>query len=201
VEPSPPSSFRPEVTPVLDHIVMRAIAKELEQRYQTWEEFSLDLANAHRAEAPLSAGEFSDSDKFETLRGLEFFAHFSDAELWEVARISAWRSAASGEAILREGETGDFFCILAAGEVKVTKRGKLLNILNAGECFGEMAYLSKAERTRGADVTVLSNARIISVPTEKLARASEACRHKFDRAFLEILVERLTMANVRLSGV
>jgi len=202
VEPDPPSLFRPEVPASIDRIVMRATAKELEQRYQTWEEFSLDLANVYRGEAHVQESQdFADSEKFETLRKLEFFGDFSDAELWEVARISTWRAAVAGEPIMKEGESGDFFCILADGEVKVTKRGKLLNILNAGECFGEMAYLAKSEGLRGADVTVLSAARIISIPTEKLARASEACRHKFDRAFLTILIERLTMANLRLSGV
>ena len=90
---------------------------------------------------------------------------------------------------------------LAEGEVKVTKRKKLLNVLTPGECFGEMAYLSKTAHVRGADVSVLDDAKIISVPTQKLAQASDACRHKFDRAFLEILTERLTMANMRLSGV
>ena len=52
-----------------------------------------------------------------------------------------------------------------------------------------------------SDVTVMTDAKIISVPTDKLDRASDACRHHFDRAFMEILVERLTMANIRLSGV
>ena len=85
--------------------------------------------------------------------------------------------------------------------MKVTKKGKLLNMLRAGEPFGEMAYLSKSARMRVADVSVAVDATIISVPTAGLEQASEACRHKFDRAFLEILVERLTMANVRLSGV
>jgi CRP-like cAMP-binding protein len=64
-----------------------------------------------------------------------------------------------------------------------------------------MAYLAKDEQVRGADVTVTREARIISVPTQKLAQASDACRHKFDRAFMEILVERLTLANARLAGV
>jgi hypothetical protein len=32
-----------------------------------------------------------------------------------------------------------FFCNLVAGEVKVTKHKKLLNILSPGERFGEMA--------------------------------------------------------------
>ena len=118
-----------------------------------------------------------------------------------MARISAWRQAAAGEALMKEGEPGTFFCLLAEGQVKVSKKGKLLNILRAGECFGEMAYLSKTAQTRGADVTVASDAKIISVPTQQLAQASEACRHKFDRAFMEILAERLQMANIRLSGV
>jgi hypothetical protein len=54
---------------------------------------------------------------------------------------------------------------------------------------------------RGADVTVDEDANIISVPTASLSQATEGCRHKFDRAFMQILVERLTAANVRLSGV
>ena len=102
---------------------------------------------------------------------------------------------------MKEGEHGDYFCVIADGQVKVTKRNKLLNVLRGGECFGEMAYLQKGAHVRGADVTVMSDCKIVSVPTGKLANASDACRHKFDRAFMEILVERLSMANIRLSGV
>jgi len=179
------------------------MAKDLSERYRSWEAFSLDLAEAFRAQhkGGYKAQEFADSDKFETLRKLPFFSHFSDAELWEVARISAWRHASSGEVLMKEGEAGDFFCILADGQVKVTKKGKLLNLLRSGEPFGEMAYLTKGAHVRGADVTVMHDANIISVPTPALAQASDACRHKFDRAFMEILVERLSMANLRLSGV
>jgi hypothetical protein len=203
VDPEPPSAYRPEIPPTVDAIVQHAMAKDLGDRYRLWEEFSLDLAEAFRDERlhAHKAQEFADTDKFETLRKLPFFQHFSDAELWEVARISTWRHAAVGEQLMREGETGDFFCLLAGGQVKVTKKGKLLNLLRAGEPFGEMAYLSKHEPVRGADVTVMTDADIISVPTGMLAQASDACRHKFDRAFMEILVERLSMANLRLSGV
>jgi len=206
VEPAPPSSYRPEIPAALDAIVRRAMAKDLEQRYAEWEEFSLDLAQVFRNEdigraAAASGQQFADSDKFESLKKLPFFAKFSDAEIWEVARMSAWRAAKAGEVIMKEGESGTYFCILAEGQIKVTKRNKLLNVLNAGECFGEMAYLQKQGNRRGADVTVMTEAKIISVPTDKLDRASDACRHHFDRAFMEILVERLTMANIRLSGV
>ena len=203
VEPEAPSTYRPEIPEAVDAIVRHAMAKDLSARYRQWEDFSLDLAEAFRQEhvGAQKAQEFADSDKFETLRKLDFFQHFSDAELWEVARISTWRHAGAGEALMKEGEAGDFFCILAAGQVKVTKKGKLLNLLRAGEPFGEMAYLTRQEHVRGADVTVMTDANIISVPTQKLAQASDACRHNFDRAFMEILIERLSMANLRLSGV
>ena len=202
VEPPAIADFRPEVPAALQAIVQRAMAKDLENRYQAWETFSFDLAEAFRKSlAGLRSEEFADSDKFEMLRKLPFFEHFSDGELWEVARISAWQAARAGETVMREGETGDFFCILAEGQVKVTKKGKLLNLLSVGECFGEMAYLQKTGRARSADVSVMADAKIISVPTAKLAQASEACQHKFDRAFMQILVERLSMANIRLSGV
>jgi serine/threonine protein kinase len=202
VEPQPPSSYRPQIPAALDAIVKRAMAKDLAQRYAAWEDFSLDLAEVFRNEGLGGKKEtFADSDKFESLRRLAFFTNFTDAELWEVAHISNWRTAGAGELLMKEGEPGSFFCILAEGEVRVTRKGKLLNILHAGECFGEMAYLSKDEHLRGADVTVMAESKIISVPTQKLAQASDVCRYKFDRAFMEILVERLTMANARLSGV
>ena len=206
IEPQLPSSYRPEIPQALDAIVRRAMARDLDQRYVEWEEFSLDLAQVFRGEpigrgAAAGAADFADSEKFELLRKLPFFEKFSDAELWEVARVSAWRAAKAGEVLMKEGESGTFFCILAEGQVKVTKRGKLLNVLDAGECFGEMAYLQKQGQRRGADVTVMMDAKIISVPTEKIDQASDGCRHHFDRAFMEILVERLTMANIRLSGV
>jgi serine/threonine protein kinase len=201
-EPQPPSSYRPQIPAALDAIVKRAMAKELSQRYPRWEDFSLDLAEVFRNEGLSGRKEtFADSDRFESLRKLPFFTNFTDAELWEVARISNWRTAAPGEVLMKEGEPGSFFCILADGQVRVTRKGKLLNILHTGECFGEMAYLSKDEQLRGADVTVMEESKIISVPTQRLAQASDTCRHKFDRAFMEILVERLTLANARLSGV
>ncbi len=202
VEPSPPSAFRPVIPQAVDDIVKRAMAKELDNRYAEWEDFSLALAEVFRHEVrDAKIQQFADSDKFETLRKLEFFENFSDAELWEVARISTWQAATAGDTLMREGEPGEYFCILAEGQVKVTKKGKLLNLLRKGECFGEMAYLSKSRQGRGADVSVLENAKVISIPTDHLAQASDACRHKFDRAFMEILVDRLAMANLRLSGV
>jgi hypothetical protein len=203
VEPEAPAAYRPEIPPAVEAIVLRAMQKDPERRYRHWEQFSQDLADAFRAQRRDAerARAFADTEKFETLRALPFFENFSDAELWEVARIATGRRAGAGELLMKEGEPGDFFCILARGQVKVTRKGKLLNLLRTGEPFGEMAYLTRRSHTRGADVTVMDEADIISVPSDGLAQATDGCRHKFDRAFMGILVERLSMANLRLSGV
>ena len=199
-EPSPVSALREGIPRSVDGIVKKAMAKDLEDRYGEWDEFSLDLAEAFRNEGMEEDSKFADSEKFNTLKGLTFFKDFTDVEIWEVARFSKWEAMPPGQMILREGDEGDHFCIIAAGQVKVTRRNKLLNILDAGECFGEMAYLSE-EKRRGADVSTMSDAKVISIPTVALASASDTTRHRFDHAFLTILVERLTMANVRLSSV
>ncbi|MGC2520560.1 MAG: serine/threonine-protein kinase [Burkholderiales bacterium] len=202
VEPTSPSSHRKEILPSIDNIVKKAMQKELDRRYQSWEEFSLDLAEAFRSEHFGSQSqEVADSEKFNTLREMSFFSDFSDAELWEVLRLSQWENLSAGSVIMSDGGQGDFFCILASGELKVTKKKKLLNVLTPGECFGEMAYLSKNGNERTADVSAMSNSRIIRIRTEDLDRASDHCRHRFDRAFMAILVERLTLANTRLTAV
>ncbi len=202
VDPPPPSALRKGIPPAVDAIVMRAMKKSLEERYPTWDAFSFDLAETFRNEHLEETRErIADTEKFNTLRGLTFFRDFNDVQLWELLGFSEWQRVKPGTLLMREGQPGDNFCILAGGEVKVIKNGKLLNILSAGECFGEMAYLAEEAGTRGADVSTMRESTVITVPTEALRRASDACRHSFDRAFLRILVERLSLANTRLTSV
>ena len=72
-------------------------------------------------------------------------------------------------------------------------------MLRAGDCFGEMAYLGNKQFQRTASVTSATDITVIEIKAEALAQASELCRHNFNGAFLEILVDRLSMANTRLS--
>ncbi|MFM9968353.1 MAG: protein kinase domain-containing protein [Burkholderiales bacterium] len=196
------SSLRKDVPVVVDKIVKKAMQKDLDWRYAEWDEFSHDLADAISVEPQTGqAGEVADSEKFNTMRALSFFEKFSDAEIWEVIRISTWEDLVADTLIMQEGEEGNFFCILAQGEIKVTKNRKLLNVLSPGECFGEMAYLSHTGNERSADVATLSDSRIIRIRTADLEAASDSCRHRFDHAFMGILVDRLSLANLRLTAI
>ena len=197
-EATPPSALRPEVPPQLDAVIRRALHKNTAKRYQTWEELSHELVavfgNLQKPEKNIP-----DSEKFNELRKLAFFKNFTDVELWEVLRVTVWNKYSPGKELIREGDVGRSFFILAAGEVKITKQDKLLNVLRAGDCFGEMAYLGKKQFQRTASVRAATDITVIEIKSEALAQASELCRHHFNGAFLEILVDRLSMANTRLS--
>jgi eukaryotic-like serine/threonine-protein kinase len=197
--PPLPSEFRRDIPDEVDVIVRRAIDRDPAVRYQTWQGFSDDLA-AVAGRAPLPKHGVLETEKFNALRNLSFFRSFSDVELWEVLRFSDWRAAARDHVIVREGDPGDFFCILVSGDAKVLRKKRLLSMLREGECFGEMAYLGGENTPRIADVVAASELSIIRISVAALERASEICRLNFDRAFLRVLVARLTVANSRLTG-
>ncbi len=197
-DPTPPSRQRPGIPGNVDAIVMRALSKSTENRYQSWEDFAGDLVSAMGGEE-VEDRDFAEAEKFDMLRKLDFFQHFSDVELWEVLRLSRWHKHQRDAALIHEGDIGSSFFILVNGEVKVVKQNRLLNVLKAGECFGEMAYLGKQRFHRSASVVALSGITIVEIRAETLTKASELCRHHFHGAFLELLVDRLAMANVRLS--
>ena len=198
VEPPRLIEVRPDLPPRIDAIVMRALAKDAAARYQTWDEFAHDLATALGREEKREQG-FAESEKFDTLRKLEFFRQFTDVELWEVLRLATWHQHPRDTVLIQENDIGSSFFILISGEVKVVKQERLLNVLKRGECFGEMAYLGKQKFQRSASVVALSAIAVIEIRAETLAKASDLCRHHFHGAFLELLVDRLAMANMRLS--
>jgi len=175
-----------------------ALEKDIAKRFQTWEDFAQALADTfNNLQKPEEI--VPETEKFSILRNLEFFRTFQDVDLWQVLRISTWVRHGPGSPIVKEGEVGTGFFVLATGEVKITKQGKLLNILRTGECFGEMAYLGKRAFERTASVTAVNDITVIEITAEALAQATEGCKHAFNAAFLELLVSRLEAANTRLS--
>ena len=201
-DPPLPSSQRKDVPMAIDKIVRRAMQKDPGRRYPSWEEFSRDLTEAFRSDraAMKVTEEFGDTDKFNALRAMAFFKRFSDAELWELVGISEWDRVAAGTVVMKEGDVGEFFCLVAGGGMQVTKGAKLLSTLGPGECFGEMAGLSQTANIRGTTVTASAESRVVRVKNADLEDASDALRRRFDRAFINLLVDRLNAANAKLAG-
>ena len=92
VEPPPPSSLPPgDPGARSTRIVQQARWRRTSaRRYQTWDEFSLDLAEVFRERGPGRPQPRSSPTRRSSRRcaRLAFFAEFTDAELWEVLRIS-----------------------------------------------------------------------------------------------------------------
>ena len=198
-EPAPPSRFRNEVSPQIDAIVLRMLKKNTADRYQTWGDLAGDLVDVLGGSRAKARDGMPEAEKFDTLRRLEFFRNFTDVELWEVLRLAKWHQLPLGSVLIQEGDIGSSFFILAGGEVQVRKQDRLLTVLKSGECFGEMAYLGKQKFQRSASVVATTEIVVIEIRAETLPQASELCRHHFNGAFLELLVDRLGMANLRLS--
>jgi len=198
IEPQPPSTYRPEITPELDAIILQAMQKDRSTRYQHWDEFAQDLVHFFSSAMPAEKQIF-DTEKFATLRSLAFFEHFTEVELWEVLHLSGWRKLDRNDRIINEGEEGRTFYIIASGTVKVLKQGRLLSLLHKGDCFGEMAHLTEHDFKRTTDVESKTEVTLIEIDPDALEAASSGCRFKFSDAFLRMLVKRLAVANTRIS--
>ncbi|HTT41076.1 MAG TPA: serine/threonine-protein kinase [Burkholderiales bacterium] len=199
IAPVPPSTFRREVSGDLDRVVLRCLEKTPEARYATWADFSRELTHSYRnLETPVDT--VTDTEKFSALKGLAFFREFRDQELWELLHITSWRKFLVDQVVIREGDSGDRFYVITSGEAKVSKAGRLLNILRPGDCFGEMLYFNETQTLRSTTITSLSPLSVIEIKASDLSQASDKLQKEMNKSFLRILIDRLTWANNRLSA-
>jgi serine/threonine protein kinase len=201
-DPERPGKHRDGIGEELEGIVMKAIRKDPAKRYQTWDEFGMALAETWKKDQKAEEKrDQSDTERFQLARGLTFFKEFPENELWEVLKLSKWAKFKPDTALIKEGDHGDSFFILAGGYVRVTRGKRTLSVLTAGDCFGEMSYLSqdKDDQRRSATVTTTSDAIIMKIRAEDLRAASLSCRRLFDERFLNTLVSRLETANEQLA--
>ena len=192
------ATLRPDLPPLLDEIVMKAISKSPAERYANWLEFGKDLSRAFMA-VHVAGATVSESEKFNKLRDMPFFMDFGDVALWEAVRIGSWRSIGANTAVIREGEPGESFYILVDGKVKVTLTDKPLSTLLPGSCFGEILYFTGTAGRRMTTIRSVEPITVIEIKADALRAATDACQVAFNKAFMRVLIERLSQANVKLA--
>ena len=200
--PASLAGLREGVPPGLDQILQRALSKDPALRTRHWDEFAHDLS-ALVASGEVPRGSLQavlDSERFNMLRALDFFAAFGDVELWEVVHRARWKRFRFGDALYRKGQVGNTFHIIAAGAIDVYRDGARVAQLGAGTSVGEMAYLAPSPDlgVHSADVIVCDPATTVSFTPESLAQLSPSTRHRFDAAFIQVLVRRLHAAHEQL---
>ena len=198
LEPLPPSEVRKDLPKELDPVILRALKKKPEARYPAWSDFARELSKVARLVLPAEA--IPDTEKYMALKSVEMLSRLADAEIWELANAGRWARVDKGRIIVREQDKGRSFYFLAEGEVKVTKGGRLLNVVNRSECFGEMAYIWGGELPRHATVESMTRPLLAEFDPEALAKMSVGAQLQLTRALVRNLVDRLVLANTRVTA-
>ncbi len=96
------------------------------------------------------------------LRGTALFGPLPGPQLEAVARRGTWLVVPSQTALIRQGDPGDRYYVLASGAVQVERDGAVLRRLETpGDGFGEIALLRDVPRT--ATVTTLTEAALFTI--------------------------------------
>jgi signal-transduction protein with cAMP-binding, CBS, and nucleotidyltransferase domain len=146
----------------------------------------LRLASIDRDARPI------DTEALELLRRLPIFAPLSapsiDRILAELERVDV----PAGEVVIREGDAGDRFYVIAEGRVAFSVRGDTINEGGPGDYFGEIALLRDVPRT--ATAMAITPLRLIAIERNRFLEAVTG--HPQTRASAEeVAAERLSTAH------
>ena len=103
------------------------------------------------------------------LRHVSFFRPLPFAIVERLAGELQSATYEPGAVIIREGEPGERFYIIAAGQARASKGGEQLRQMGAGESFGEIALLRQLPRT--ATVTATSRVEVRTLAREEFLAA------------------------------
>jgi len=105
-----------------------------------------------------------------------------------------WRreSRAAGENVILEGRHGDFMFVVAEGLLELTASGQLLDMVRAGDVFGEMSLIDGEPRS--ATAVVVEDA--VLIPIDRPAFLDFVSAHpKFALYVMRSLANRVQRMN------
>jgi CRP/FNR family transcriptional regulator, cyclic AMP receptor protein len=105
-------------------------------------------------------------------------------------------SIAQGQAFFAEGEASDKMYLLLEGEASLIRGKKMIDIVKAGEIFGEMAAIT--QQTRSATAMARSACRAISLDAKQFQRAIQQTP-AFALMLMSIMINRLRLTVAMLS--
>jgi hypothetical protein len=129
--------------------------------------------------------------------------NLSYSEAKKLVLLGSIRKASAREYIFHQGEKGEEMYLILSGRVKVLAEGEkgeanVLNILEQGELFGEMALLGEGVRTAAVhaetDVELL---RIDYHALERVRRRNPRISAKINMNIARILSERVKSLNIQ----
>src|SRR5271156_2127035 len=141
-------------------------------------------------------GEGSGRAAPERLQGVPWFAACTEEQLLEMARIAERLRIQAGEVILREGRLGRELFVILDGTATVTRSGRVVNILYAGDYFGELAAIEAVPRS--ATVHATTDLDVLIVGPREFETMMEI--PGFRNAILSGMSRRIREADDRLAA-
>ena len=109
------------------------------------------------------------TERVDLLRRVTFLASLPEAAIERLARSAETRGVDAGETVVAQGERGDRFYVVAAGELGVSVDGKQVATLREGDYFGEIALLRDVPRT--ASVRAAADTRLLALDRDDFVTA------------------------------
>ena len=133
----------------------------------------------------------------DVLGRVPLFSGLSKRHLRGLAGIASQERFVEGATLAEEGEPGDSFYVLLAGQAKVVRRGRRVADLMPGDFFGEISLLDGGPRT--ASVVAVTPIEVLSLshkPFQDLLEREPSIVLKM----LEELARRLRATERPLTG-
>ena len=130
------------------------------------------------------------------LHGVPWFTACTEEQLSEMARIVERLRIQAGEVILREGRLGRELFVILEGTAAVTREGHVVNILHAGDYFGELAAIEAVPRS--ASVAATTDLEVLIVGPREFETMMEI--PGFRNALLNGMSRRIREADDRLAA-
>ncbi len=99
--------------------------------------------------------------KLELLKRTPLLADLSKRDIEEVGRLADEVDVRAGRVLLKEGDPGREFFVIIDGQIEITKEGRHLRTMGAGEFLGDIALV--VERPRTATATAVTDSRLLVV--------------------------------------
>jgi hypothetical protein len=153
---------------------------------------------AWRGLAAIDASAVIAEREVSVLRAIPIFAPLPEATVERLAKRLVAVRAAPGDVVIRQGDLGDRFYIVAHGELEAAVDGRPARTLKHGSYFGEIALLRDVPRT--ATVTALTECELYALEREDFIAAVTGHAASAEAAEA-VVVARLAPARAAVGSV